>query len=75
MKRYNPNEMIDNLIRKEEMEQLYVDRMMECRAKIIKLQKENEFLRKRDNKLQMIEQMFKNKQVDLGDLVALVEGE
>lgn len=42
---------------------------------IHKLQQENEFLRKRENKLQMIEQMFKNKQVDLGDLCALVEGE
>lgn len=42
---------------------------------IHKLQQENEFLRKRENKLQMIEQMFKNKQVNLSDLCALVEGE
>lgn len=40
-----------------------------------RLQQENEFLRERENKLQMIEQMFKNKKVDLGDLCALVEGE
>lgn len=40
-----------------------------------RLQQENEFLRERENKLQMIEQMFKNKQVDLGDLCSLVEGE
>lgn len=40
-----------------------------------KLKAENDFLRKRENKLQMIEQMFKNKSVDLGDLAALVESE
>lgn len=40
-----------------------------------KYEQEINFLRERENKLQMIEQMFKNKQVDLGDLVALVEGE
>lgn len=39
------------------------------------LQQENDFLRERENKLQMIEQMFKSKSVDLGDLCALVEGE
>ena len=44
-------------------------------SEIHKLQKENDFLRERENKLQMIEQMFKNKSVDLGDLCALVEGE
>ena len=37
------------------------------------LQQQNEFLRQRENKLQMIEQMFKNGSVDLGDLAALVE--
>lgn len=40
-----------------------------------KLKAENEFLRKRENKLQMIEQMFKNKSVDLGNLAKLVENE
>ncbi len=50
-------------------------RVIEYEDTIQKIQKENEFLRKRENKLQMIEQMFKNKQVDLGDLSALVEGE
>ena len=41
--------------------------------KLLSLEKENDFLRKRENKLQMIEQMFKSGSVDLGDLVALVE--
>lgn len=50
-------------------------RVMEYEDTIKELKQENEFLRKRENKLQMIEQMFKNKQVDLGDLCALVEGE
>ena len=31
------------------------------------------FLRKRENKLQMIEQMFKSETVDLSELAALVE--
>lgn len=33
-----------------------------------------EFLTKRDNKLQQIEQMFKNGQVDLSELSKLVKG-
>jgi len=41
--------------------------------KLLSLEKENDFLRKRENKLQMIEQMFKSGSVDLSDLVALVE--
>lgn len=40
---------------------------------IEKLQQEIEFLRQRENKLQMIEQMFKSGSVDLGELAALVE--
>lgn len=40
-----------------------------------KFKLENDFLRKRENKLQMIEQMFKNKPVNLIDLAALVKGE
>ena len=42
-------------------------------ARLKKLEKENEFLRQRENKLQMIEQMFKSGSVDLGDLAGLVE--
>jgi len=40
---------------------------------LLSLEKENDFLRKREIKLQMIEQMFKSGSVDLSDLVALVE--
>lgn len=42
---------------------------------IDKLEVENRFLRKRENKLQMIEQMFKNEFVDLRELTKLVRGE
>ena len=46
---------------------------MEHKIKEIeKLEQENEFSRKRENKLQMIEQMFKNETVDLGELERLV---
>ena len=40
---------------------------------IEELEKENEFLRQRENKLQMIEQMFKRGTVDLRELAELVE--
>ena len=50
-------------------------RMISYLKKIETLEKQNEFLRKRENKLQMIEQMFKNKQINLKDLCTLVEGE
>jgi len=38
------------------------------------LKRENDFLRNRENKLQMIEQMFKNEFVDLRELTKLVRG-
>lgn len=41
---------------------------------IEKLRNQIEFLSKRDNKLQQIEQMFKNGQVDLSELSKLVKG-
>lgn len=41
---------------------------------IEKLRNQIEFLTKRDNKLQQIEQMFKNGQVDLSELSKLVKG-
>ncbi len=37
------------------------------------LQQENLFLKKRENKLQMIEQLFKNEPVDLSELSKLVK--
>lgn len=40
---------------------------------IEKLRNQIEFLSKRDNKLQQIEQMFKNGQVDLSELSKLVK--
>ena len=40
---------------------------------IEKLRNQIEFLTKRDNKLQQIEQMFKNGQVDLSELSKLVK--
>lgn len=63
-----------------EMNTEYLKKMEEQSKKLLikelhRLQQENEFLRERENKLQMIEQMFKSGQVDLGDLSALVEGE
>lgn len=39
------------------------------------LHKKNEFLMKRENKLQLIEQMFKNRSVDLEELSNLVMGD
>lgn len=38
------------------------------------LKRENEFLRERENKLQLIEQLFKNEPVDLSELAKLVKG-
>ena len=60
---------------KEYFEKMEKQSKEQLTNEIHRLQQENDFLRKRENKLQMIEQMFKNKQVDLGDLSALVEGE
>lgn len=40
---------------------------------IEKLRNQIEFLSKRDNKLQQIEQMFNNKEVDLSELSKLVK--
>lgn len=37
------------------------------------LQQENDFLKKRENKLQMIEQLFENKEIDLSELYKLVK--
>lgn len=42
---------------------------------ILDLQHQNEFLMKRENKLQMIEQMFNSGIVDLEKLSKLVKGE
>ena len=39
-----------------------------------RLQKLNKFLMERENKLQLIEKMFKNEQVDLSELSKLVKG-
>jgi hypothetical protein len=40
--------------------------------RLLEIENENEFLKERENKLQKIEQMFKNGTVDLGDLERLV---
>lgn len=45
----------------------------ECIQAYRDLYDKNEFLTKRDNKLQQIEQMFKNGQVDLSELSKLVK--
>lgn len=42
---------------------------------IKRLEKQNKFLMERENKLQLIENMFKNKPVDLKELSKLVRGE
>lgn len=39
-----------------------------------KLEQENDFLRERENKLQLIEQLFKNEPVDLSELAKIVKG-
>ena len=39
-----------------------------------RLEDENKFLRERENKLQLIEQLFKNEPVDLSELAKLVKG-
>ena len=39
-----------------------------------RLERENEFLKERENKLQLIEQMYKNESVDLSELAKLVKG-
>lgn len=41
---------------------------------MINMMEELNFLRERENKLQMIEQMFKNEPVDLTELAKLVKG-
>ena len=43
------------------------------KEEIAKLKQENDFLRERENKLQLIEQMFKSGTVDLNELAELVE--
>lgn len=40
-----------------------------------RLEKQNKFLMERENKLQLIENMFKNEPVDLKELSKLVRGE
>lgn len=45
----------------------------ELKQQIWDLQQENEFLRKRENKLQMIEQLFANGIVDLRELSKIVK--
>lgn len=42
---------------------------------IKRLKKQNKFLMERENKLQLIENMFKNEPVDLKELSKLVRGE
>lgn len=44
-------------------------------AMVERLEKQNKFLMERENKLQLIENMFKNKPVDLKELSKLVRGE
>lgn len=44
-------------------------------TEIKRLEKQNKFLIERENKLQLIEQMFLNEPVDLSELAKLVKGE
>lgn len=85
------NNLIDNFNRmdfqnqQEELFELYktgeveyvdvVDRYSECVKRIKQLEKQNKFLMERENKLQLIENMFKNEPVDLKELSKLVRGE
>ena len=85
------NNLIDNFNRmdfqnqQEELFELYktgeveyvdvVDRYSECVKRIKQLEKQNKFLMERENKLQLIENMFTNKPVDLKVLSKLVRGE
>lgn len=85
------NNLIDNFnnmsyeSQQEELFELYktgeveyvdvVDRYSECVKRIKHLEKQNKFLIERENKLQLIENMFKNEPVDLKELSKLVRGE
>lgn len=44
-------------------------------AYVDNLEKQNKFLMERENKLQLIENMFKNEPIDLKELSKLVRGE
>lgn len=59
---------------KNELRMLYED-YKETYIEYEKLKQQNEYLIKRDNKLQLIEQLFLNKPVDLSKLSILVKGD
>lgn len=58
---------------KRDLKILYED-YKETYIEYEKLKKQNEYLIKRDNKLQMIEYLFENEPVDLSKLTKLVKG-
>ena len=63
-----------NKLEKESYKSMYEDyKYMYSEWCIIK--KENEFLRERENKLQLIEQLFKNEPVDLSELAKIIKGD
>lgn len=62
-----------NKLEEKSYKNMYEDyKYMYSEYQIIK--RENEFLRERENKLQLIEQLFKNEPVDLSELAKLVKG-
>lgn len=56
-----------------ERNEKHLETIKEKNKQIRQLKKQNKFLMERENKLQRIEQMFKNKRVILKDLKALIE--
>ena len=56
----------------EEKKNDYLESIKKLRTENRKLKKENKFLIERENKLQTIEQMFVNKQVDLKELNEII---
>ena len=60
-------------LEKQSVRELFEDyKILYCEFE--KLHKENKFLRERENKLQLIEQLFKNEPVDLSELAKIVKG-
>lgn len=60
-------------LEKQSVRSLFEDyKILYCECERVK--EENKFLRKRENKLQLIEQLFKNEPIDLSELAKLVKG-
>lgn len=72
---YFDNENYDKLISVYENCLWFIRNFEQINATVERLQKQNKFLMERENKLQLIESMFKNEPIDLKELSKLVKGE